>query len=451
MKKQNYILLLLIVFSLFLQACNENIADPEYNPEGQISAELTELEKYLVPLSSADPESSLDDLLSLASIGEARIIGLGEATHGTKEFFELKHKIFKYLVENHGVRVFAIEADMGESIYINRYIQGENANLTEFMLSKMLFWTKRTEEVRELIEWMRTYNEDKPDSEKLHYIGVDSQFMIYQPDLVEEYVEEVQPSLLHETRDVMGVIRSLGTPWIFTRSYETMTNDQFKAITDTLTYLVDRMDEFEESMVANSSQYEFQTHRQLVRNLLQAHTVNHPTDSRLVSYRDHYMALNTLWISKLLESDPKIAVWAHNSHVRIRSNAMGFYLRDEIGNNYKSIGFSFSKGSFVARDQTYSGFTGLRNYTITEKPLQNSLNALFHLAKDDNFILNLDEIPENSLLNNYFYTPNRMIAVEAIYNGDPSKYYLPTSLIDEYNALIYVDVTAAVEHLNPVN
>lgn len=450
MKKEYNYLSLLIVSILLFQACNENITDPEYNPKVQVSAELTELEKYLVPLNSSNPESSTDDLLTLNSIGEARIIGLGEATHGTKEFFQLKHKIFRYLVENHGIRVLAFEAGMGESIYINRYVQGEDTDLTELMLTKMLYGVWRTKEVRELIEWMRTYNEDKPDSEKLHYIGVDSQDMYYQPDLVEEYIEGVQPSLLQETQDVMGVIRSLGPPWTLYVRYENMEYDQYKVITDTLTYLIDRMDEFKDNMITNSSHYEFQTHRQLVRNLLQTHIEFHPRDRRLVSYRDQFMALNTLWISTLLENDPKIAVWAHNGHVHVRSIAMGNYLRNEIGDDYKAIGFSFSKGSFGATSINMNGRQmGWRNFAITEEPLKNSLNAFFHSAKEDNFILNLDEIPETSLLIDYFNSLNRMLMLGGTYVGVPSYYYMPISVMDEYNAMIYVDVTTAAEHLTP--
>ena len=65
-----------------------------------------ELDSLIHPLSGASPELNHDDLQPLSYLGSSRIVGLGEATHGTKEFFQLKHRIFKYLVENHGFKIF---------------------------------------------------------------------------------------------------------------------------------------------------------------------------------------------------------------------------------------------------------------------------------------------------------------------------------------------------------
>ncbi len=107
-------------------------------------------------------------------------IALGEATHGTADFFIAKHRIFKYLVENHNFRVFAFEADFGESLFLNDAIQeGRVDDLRDLMKDKMRFWTWKTEEVLDLLEWMCTYNMDKPDEEKLQYIGIDCQYNSY--------------------------------------------------------------------------------------------------------------------------------------------------------------------------------------------------------------------------------------------------------------------------------
>lgn len=114
----------------------------------------------------ADPHSWVDeDLRWLDPLADKNVVGLGEATHGTAEFFDAKHRIFRYLVENHGYKVFAFEADFGESIYLNEAVQqGNAAGIESLMKSKMHFWTWKTREVKELLEWMCTYNQGKAGS-----------------------------------------------------------------------------------------------------------------------------------------------------------------------------------------------------------------------------------------------------------------------------------------------
>src|SRR5216683_4606030 len=76
-----------------------------------------------MPLDSTSPESGLDDLRQMEStIGNARIVAMGEATHGTREFFQLKHRMLEFLVEKKGFTVFGIEANWPESLAINDYV-----------------------------------------------------------------------------------------------------------------------------------------------------------------------------------------------------------------------------------------------------------------------------------------------------------------------------------------
>ncbi len=84
------------------------------------TALIQDLADNLDPFSTRNPFDWTDsELTFLDNVANAQIVGVGEATHGTKEFFEAKHRIFQYLVENHGYKVFAIEADVRESIYLN--------------------------------------------------------------------------------------------------------------------------------------------------------------------------------------------------------------------------------------------------------------------------------------------------------------------------------------------
>ncbi|WP_395842540.1 erythromycin esterase family protein [Archangium violaceum] len=103
-----------------------------------------------------------------------RVVALGEATHGTREFFQLKHRMFEFLVTRMGFTVFAIEAPFTGAWAINDYVltgQGEPAAA----LAGLRFWTWQTEEVLALIHWMRAYNTSPEHPRKLKFYGVDMQ------------------------------------------------------------------------------------------------------------------------------------------------------------------------------------------------------------------------------------------------------------------------------------
>ena len=104
----------------------------------------------------------------------AQIIALGEATHGNAEFQQLKTDIFKILVENYGVRAFAIEGDFGGCEQVNRYIHGGEGTAKE-AAAAIGFKIYQTEQMAELISCMREYNENAPAGEDLRFYGFDMQ------------------------------------------------------------------------------------------------------------------------------------------------------------------------------------------------------------------------------------------------------------------------------------
>ncbi|MEM8734881.1 MAG: erythromycin esterase family protein, partial [Planctomycetota bacterium] len=118
----------------------------------------------------------LDDLKELDSVlGQARIVALGESTHGTREFFQLKHRIFRYLIEEQGVRLFGIEASYAACIPINDYVRSGIGDPREAIKGQG-FWTWNTEEVLDLVEWMKDWNEQRPpNSPPLEFYGFDTQ------------------------------------------------------------------------------------------------------------------------------------------------------------------------------------------------------------------------------------------------------------------------------------
>ena len=116
------------------------------------------LRRRAIPLKTAEAGNGFEDLEPLkAAVGEARIVALGEATHGTREFFQLKHRMFEFLVEEMGFRIFAIEANWTEALRVNDYLLRGEGDPSQ-TLAGLYFWVWNTKEVLALIEWMRSYN-----------------------------------------------------------------------------------------------------------------------------------------------------------------------------------------------------------------------------------------------------------------------------------------------------
>src|SRR5262245_44825112 len=122
------------------------------------SSQLAWLKANVVELKTVEAENGFADLQRLkAMIGNARIVSLGEATHGTREIFQLKHRLTEFLASELGFSIFAIEANIPEAYRVNDYVLYGKGDPRE-LLRGMYFWTWNTEEVLAMIEWMRRFN-----------------------------------------------------------------------------------------------------------------------------------------------------------------------------------------------------------------------------------------------------------------------------------------------------
>jgi erythromycin esterase-like protein len=121
------------------------------------------------PLDTVRAGNSFDDLQPLQAIlKEKRIVALGEATHGTSEFFRMKHRLLEFLVREMGFQHFGMELSPADGQLINAYITGEVPDLPQ-----VLYWPWATAEVREMLDWMRAYNADPTLPHPLTFHGID--------------------------------------------------------------------------------------------------------------------------------------------------------------------------------------------------------------------------------------------------------------------------------------
>ena len=159
-----------------------------------------------VKLQTVEAGHGFDDMQQLKRIvGDARIVSLGEATHGTREFFQLKHRILEFLATNMGFSIFSIEASMPVAYRLNDYAldgKGDPARL----IKGMYFWTWDTQEVLEMVLWMREFN--RSGKGRLQFTGFDMQTPNVAAGIVDDFVAGSDPDYADAVRQATDMAKN---------------------------------------------------------------------------------------------------------------------------------------------------------------------------------------------------------------------------------------------------
>lgn len=146
-----------------------------------------------IEFKTSEAESGLDDLARLRDVvGDARIVSLGEPTHGTREAFQMKHRLLEFLVSEMGFSIFSIEASTPESYALNDYVL-EGKGDPKALIGGMYFWTWNTEEVLAMVEWMRRWNASH--DRKVQFTGFDMQTSDVAARIAKEFCDTHAPEL----------------------------------------------------------------------------------------------------------------------------------------------------------------------------------------------------------------------------------------------------------------
>lgn len=137
-------------------------------------------------------------------VGQARIVSLGEATHGTREFFQLKHRMLEFLASEMGFNIFSIEANMPEAYRLNDYVLNGNGDPAQ-LIRGMYFWTWDTQEVLEMVQWMREFN--KSGKGRVQFTGFDMQTPDVAAGIVRNFVAANEPDYSSSLSSAIDGIR----------------------------------------------------------------------------------------------------------------------------------------------------------------------------------------------------------------------------------------------------
>ncbi len=398
------------------------------------------------PFTSDAPGTNLDDLTELGSIiGTARVAAFGEATHGTREFFRMKHRAFEYLVERHGFTHFTIEATMPESRAMDRFVTlGEGD--PEKLLSNLYFWTWNTQEVLDLVRWMRAYNV-RVGAPRLRFAGFDMQAPHQAVDSVLSLLSRLDVPLATRARNAMGCIvtgRDARTGQYTYALYRAGTTEaQRLACGDSLAAMGNAVAAARPQWSARMPAEELDWLQQYVTLVRQwERSARSATSSESGVLRDAAMADNLIWVT---QQNPaaRVFAWAHNYHVSRRPGTMGQFAGQRLGADYRNVGFTFGTGQFNAVEVTPAGaFTTLRSHTITAVD-PTALEAVFAATSQPRLIFDARRIASGgsgaAALN---AGPLRMRSIGAGYSSaGASGYFEQAMLPADYDGLIWFATT----------
>ncbi len=408
-----------------------------------------------IPIVSSNYSSLLDN------IGDSRFVLIGEATHGTHEFYQTRIEITQQLIKEKGFMAVAIEGDWPDSHRVHRFIQGRSDDtsisaLDDFQRFPRWMWSNTT--MPPFLEWLRNYNDSSTNQETIGFYGLDLYSLNASMQAVINYLTKVDPHAAEQAKNKYACFDHMN---VDPQMYAYLTNSKVKksCIAEVLNVLYELQHHafrftHNRGVMAEDDYFFAEQNARVVKDAESYYRSMFEGHITSWNIRDKHMTdtLNLLadHLEHRFNKPAKIIIWAHNSHVGdARAMEMGWegelnigqLIREQHTDSY-SIGFS-----------TYDGFvTAASNWDEPAQQkeivpaLQGSYEELFHQANYPHFILNLIQ---NEELEHLLKIPRLQRAIGVIYRPETERqsHYYMTQLPYQFDSIIHWDKTSALKML----
>lgn len=401
----------------------------------------------------------------LESIGNARFVLIGEASHGTHEFYQYRADITKWLIQEKGFIAVAVEADFPNADRVDRFVRGisNDATATGALgdFQDFPLWMWRNTDVLNFVTWLRQHNDTLPNyGAKVGFYGMDLYSMYASMEAVLNYLEQVDPDAAQQARYRYSCFDHAGED---SQSYGYaatfgLTSPCEEEAVHQLMELQRRRGEYaqRDGRIAEDEFFDAEQNARLVKNAESYYRAMFQKHEDSWNVRDRHMAETLEHLAAHLERQgklPKIVVWAHNSHLGdARATDMkkagewnvGQLIRERYGQNAVLIGFTTYSGT-VAAASRWGDPPELKS---VRPALPDSYEALFHQVKWPQFWLDLRQ--ENAATRG-LQKPRLERAIGVIYSPrtERQSHYFQTQLPAQFDAVIHIDDTRAVKPLDP--
>jgi erythromycin esterase-like protein len=403
-----------------------------------------------------------DPLMEL--IGDAYFVLLGEATHGTHEFYHARAEITRRLIAEKGFNAVAVEADWPDAYRANRYVQGRGEDRTglEALAGFRRFpvWMWRNTDVLAFIEWLRAYNSAQtPHEQKAGFYGLDLYSLYASAEAVIAYLERVDPEAAQRARYRYACFehyREDTDAYGYAASFDLSASCEQDVINQ-LVELQQRAFDYarRDGRLAEEEFFYAEQNARLVRDAEEYYRAMFSERVSSWNLRDRHMAETLDALAAHLEQQygrAKVVVWEHNSHLGdARATSMGEegelnvgqLVREHHGSDTVAVGFTTYTGTVTAA----SGWDKPHEHKRVRPALPESYEGLFHEVAVPNFLLLLSNNSEvaKALRDSRL---ERAIGVVYLPRSERVSHYFTARLPEQFDAILHFDETHAVEPLD---
>lgn len=391
----------------------------------------------------------------LDPLGRSRVVLLGEASHGTSEFYKARAAITRRLIEKHGFTIVAVEADWPDAAAIDRYVRDRShTGPRERPFERFPTWMWRNTDVASFVDWMRSHNEQKPPSDRAGFFGLDIYNMRGSIAAVLAYLDSVDLEAAAVARERYGCL----TPWqrepstygraVLTEGYRRCEAEVVRQCQDILknqlAYGADNPDSFLDAA----------QNARLIASAERYYRIMYYGGAESWNLRDTHMFETLGHVLNAHGPQSKAVVWAHNSHIGdARFTEMGT-VRDELnigqlcrqkfGEAAALIGFGTHTGTVAAA----SDWDGEMEVMRVRPSRADSYERLFHDAGVERGLV---EFRRHEPLRRRLLEPRLERFIGVIYRPDTElqSHYAETSLPQQFDGFVWLDETRAVTREGP--
>jgi erythromycin esterase-like protein len=397
--------------------------------------------------------TDFDELLD--KIGDRRFVLLGESSHGTHEFYRLRAELTKRLIREKGFTAIACEADWPDAYRVNRYIRGQSADadaseaLGDF--TRFPQWMWRNADMLDLVGWLRDH--DDTARHQVGFYGLDVYSLHASMQAVLGYLDRRDPAAARAARARYACFEPHGDAQRYGRAAALgLSDDCHREVMAQLVDLQRRRRELvqRDGLLAADEQFEAEQNARVVANAEEYYRSLYLGSVNTWNLRDTHMMDTLDALAVHLGPTSKIVVWAHNSHVGDASATqrdsgeitIGHLCRKRHRAETFLLGFSTYAGTVTAA----TDWDEPAERKTVRPALPGSYEHLFHETGVPRFMLALDDLGEAA---GGLHEPRLQRAIGVIYRPQTERrsHYFEITLPDQFDAIIHVDHTRALEPL----
>ncbi len=400
-------------------------------------------------------EDDLDPLIE--RIGDARYVLLGEASHGTSEFYRWRMRISQRLMEEKGFSFIGVEGDWPDCYQVNRYIKaypdsGDSALDVLKAFERWPTWMWANWEVVALAEWMRHFNQSRQPERKVGFFGLDVYSLWESLDAITEYLEENEPDAVEMARKAFHCFEPYSEdPQEYARAVAFVPETCENEVIELLENIRNQMPEFKRD---HEFKFSLEQNALVVQDAERYYRAMIAGGANSWNVRDYHMAETLDRLMEYHGDDAKAIVWAHNTHVGdARATDMSEVGMINIGelarrrhrpDGVALVGFGSYEGSVIAGQE----WDAPMEIMDVPQGRQGSWERVFHEARPENQLLIMNDVADNER----FLDIRGHRAIGVVYDPEFEAYgnYVPTVLPRRYDAFLFVDQTEALHPLHMV-